>query len=721
MQLNPNQEIAVRHKDGPLLILAGPGSGKTRVLVQRIAHLIHHHHISPYQILAVTFTNKAASEMKTRVNSLIGDFRNLSIGTFHSLCLRILRSHAEMIGYSQNFVIYDDADQMALIKECMMTLNLSIERISPRGVLERISRAKDACLDVSAYIKENQDNIFLKTVGKIYEAYQKRLDALQAMDFGDLIRLTVQLFNENPTVLESYHNRWHYIMVDEYQDTNNAQYQFVKLLANKQKNICVVGDEDQSIYRWRGADVSNILRFEKDFPGAQSIELVQNYRSSQIILNAANAVVKNNFSRRDKTIWTENNAGDKIRLLSCETERHEAEWVAKDIGKLALQGVHHNQIAVFYRTNAQSRPFEDVFRQYGLAYRIVGGIRFYQRAEVKDILAFMRLIMDSSDDIAFKRIVNVPARGLGKTSVSKLIAYATAHQISLFDAIDASIQSGIIQKSAATRFGQFKSIIMECVQAYPMPLSDFVRYILEKTNYIESLTTQSSVNAESKLENINELVSAMEEFIPENANNALAEFLDQVALVSEVDQLDDSRGMITLMTIHLAKGLEFPAVYMVGMEEGLFPHIRSHDKPEEMEEERRLCYVGITRAEKHLTLSHAFRRRQFGQEKCNAASRFLAEIPEDYLTRIGKQSVAQSTNYQGMGYTSDVDYDMDFDQTPACEQSQYAKGVTVSHPLFGQGIVSSCQATSAGHRVTVQFSNGDIKRLIAECAGLQIL
>ncbi|MFH0799346.1 MAG: UvrD-helicase domain-containing protein [Pseudomonadota bacterium] len=724
MNLNPQQQEAVEHVDGPLLVLAGPGSGKTRVLVHRIARLIERGAAYPSQILAVTFTNKAADEMRRRIESLIGPVaRELTAGTFHSVCLRWLRKNSEVVGLGPDFLVYDDADQKALIRECLVALNIDSERFTPQSALERISRAKDACAGPLEFAATAKGNPYLERVARVYERYQARLGELGAADFGDLIRLAVKLFEENPELIEFHRRRWKYILVDEYQDTNHAQYRLIRHLVAATGNLCVVGDDEQAIYRWRGADISNILRFEKDFPGATVVKLEQNYRSTKTIIGAASSVVANNAGRKPKSIWTDNAEGSKITVLTCESERREAESVARKISSACTGTRKFGDIAIFYRINAQSRPFEDAFRVEGIPYRIFGGMRFYERAEVKDVLAYLKLIVRPEDDISFKRVVNVPARGIGKTTIERLELFARERGLSLLSAVSQTGSSDVIRNAAIKKLVAFGGM-METLRAgsQTLELEAVVRAVLDKSGYIESLATVSSIESEAKLENINELLTAAAEFRPSGETSPTAEFLDQVALVSGSDDIDEEKGFVTMMTLHLAKGLEYPQVFMVGMEEGLFPHARSQDDPDELEEERRLCYVGMTRAKEELTLTHAFLRRVFGAEKYNVASRFLNEIPGEYVSR-SRVAVQTKTLRGGVSpKRTSFGSDFDFDQRPAEEQAAgFAKGARVRHPTFGVGTVASCERTSSGHKVTVHFASGDVKRLIAEFAGLAIM
>jgi DNA helicase-2/ATP-dependent DNA helicase PcrA len=726
MQLNPEQQKAVEHGDGPLLILAGAGSGKTRVLVHRVAHLIEMGRALPSEILSVTFTNKAAGEMRRRLEGMLGfAVKDLWVETFHAACLRILRRHSEHVGLGPHFVVYDDADQLALIRNVLEALGISEKAIPPRRALERISRAKDSCLSPEQFEDRSKD-FYLQKIARIYTKYQLRLVEAQAVDFGDIIRLTVRLFEEHPEILERYQRRWKYLLIDEYQDTNHAQYRFVSLLAKAHGNVSVVGDDDQSIYRWRGADISNILSFERDFPGARVIRLEQNYRSTKTILAAANGVIENNSGRKPKTLWTQNPDGKSVRVVESATERQEAEEVARGIRAARDGGAEWRDIAVFYRINAQSRPFEDVFRREGIPYQIVGGVRFYERREIKDVIAYLRVVHDSRDDVGIARIINVPARRIGKETVKRLRAYADANGGSLYDSIPRFCNSGTVQGAVAKRLRAFHELIGSLkAAAEGAELSAVLRDVLDRTGYVEALVGEKTDEANERIENIGELVAAANEYSDTDERSGLAAFLDQVALVSDVDGFDDGAGAVTLMTLHLAKGLEFPSVYMVGMEENLFPHVRSLDDPDELEEERRLCYVGMTRAQKQLTMLYALKRFHFGQNKYALASRFLDEIPEEYVEWERKRDYVNGffpsqrrpveTACDDTTYVSD-----DFDQRPPEERMEqgFHKGQRIAHPAFGHGVIKSCERTPSGHKVVVQFRGGLTKRLIAELANL---
>lgn len=735
MQLNPQQQLAVDHVEGPLLILAGAGSGKTRVLVNRIAKLIGEGTAHSSEVLAVTFTNKAAGEMRKRLEEMLGyAVHDLWVGTFHGMCLRMLRQHAEKVGLGPHFVVYDDADQMALVKDVLNILNISDKAVAPRSALERISRAKDGCQSPEEFAKGVHD-FYLGKIAKVYEKYQERLVESQAVDFGDIIRLTVRLFEEHPEILSRYQQRFRFLLVDEYQDTNHAQYRFVSLLAKGHGNICVVGDDDQSIYRWRGADIGNILSFERDFPGAIVVRLEQNYRSTQTILDAANGVIGNNTGRKPKTLWTENNVGDRVRIVETATDRQEAEEVGTRIAQLRDEGAAWRDVAVFYRINAQSRTFEDVFRREGVPYQIIGGVRFYERKEIKDVVAYLRLVHDVRDDVALARIINRPARRIGKQTVDKLKGYAAGTGSNLYDAIQAFCDQGMVSSAVVKRLIAFRNMLGDLrAVSQGMELSEIVREVLEKTGYIEMLVADKTKEANDRLENISELVSAAGEYRNTEERTGLQAFLDQVALVSDVDSLDSDAGAVTLMTVHLAKGLEFPHVFMVGMEENLFPHARSMDDPDELEEERRLCYVGMTRAMERLTMLYTLRRFHFGQHKYGLASRFLDEIPEEFVEWKKNRYQIPDTRCQmnrastaftgirdpGSGISTAVDFDFDFDQRDPEERmaQDYKKGMRVSHPSFGDGIIKTCERTPSGHKVVVQFRSGFTKRLIAELANL---
>ncbi|MBI2339467.1 MAG: UvrD-helicase domain-containing protein, partial [Deltaproteobacteria bacterium] len=667
-QLNPKQREAVLHTEGPLLVLAGAGSGKTRVLAYRMAWLLRKKNIRPWNLFAVTFTNKAAGEMKGRVEKLLGGVaQDIWVSTFHSACLRILRRHAEALGYGRDFTIYDDRDQLTLITRCLEELNINPQRANPKAVAHRINQAKHNAL-LADDIKPAEVNPFETRVASVYGHYQQKLLANQAMDFGDLLLNVVLLFRKNPEILVQYQNQFAYVMVDEYQDTNRAQYELIRLLAGKHKNLCVVGDDDQSIYKFRGAEIKNILDFQKDYPEARVIRLEQNYRSTGFILKAASAVVANNRGRLGKTLWTENGAGERLTLFEGLTETDEAVFTADQID--ALRGRYRlADMAVFYRTNAQSRPFEDELRRRDIPYAIIGGTKFYDRQEIRDMVAYVKLLVNPADSISLKRIINVPARGIGKTTVEKLEKIAGQQGSSLWDVIVGAGSprpgegTSPLQPSIISKLNPFITLIQTLKNdLQQMLLVDFMTHLYEKTGYWKMLQDEKTIEAEGRMENLEELVNVVEEYCQREESPTLEGFLDQAALVSDADDLNPEADRLPLMTFHLAKGLEFPVVFMVGMEEGLFPHSRSLDAEKDVEEERRLCYVGMTRAREKLFLSFVNYRRLFGSSQYAIPSRFLDEIPEDLLEKISQKKIAGSMEDEE---ESSIDYD--FDQRPACE------------------------------------------------------
>ena len=627
-QLNPTQLDAVTHTEGPLLILAGAGSGKTRVLTHRIAHLIEEGLAAPDEILAITFTNKAAKEMKDRVALLVGpDSRKMWVSTFHALCARIMRVHAEKLGYRREFTIYDSADQVRLVKRCIIELGKDPKRFNPRSFHAQISAAKNLLLDANDYLRQTE-GYMAENVAEVYDLYQKRLYENNAMDFDDLIMQAVALLEVFPEVRERYQRRFKYVHVDEYQDTNHAQYRLVNTLAAAHRNLCVVGDDDQSVYSWRGADIRNILDFERDYPEAKVVKLEQNYRSTQTILNAANAVVANNASRKAKELWTAGDEGERIRVFTAADDYAEARFVVSEILRLVDSGASLRDVAVFYRTNAQSRTLEDVLVREGVPYQIVGGVRFYERAEIKDIMAYVSVISNKDDSVSLERIVNVPKRGLGATSVARLQEYASRNGISLYDALSYADEAGLTGKARKACLQVRELFEGWRVAAREVPASEIIEAVLDESGYRAELETENTVEAESRLENLQELVNAAAEYERVEPDATLDGFLQEQALFSEADRLT-GEGRATLMTLHNAKGLEYDHVFVVGMEEGTFPHARSMDE-QNLEEERRLAYVGITRAKKTLTLSYARVRSTYGEREYQMPSRFLSEIPEKF-------------------------------------------------------------------------------------------
>lgn len=650
--LNPKQQEAVWHTEGPLLILAGAGSGKTRVLTHRIAYLIEEKGVNPWNILAITFTNKAAGEMRDRVDSLVqSGARSVWVSTFHSLCVRILRRFIEYLGYENNFTIYDADDQKTLIKQVLKKLDLDPKQYREREMLNIISGAKNELIGVDEFWKHAQDDWRMKKVSEVYEAYQAELKKNNALDFDDLIFKTVDLFRVNDQVLDYYQERFHYIMVDEYQDTNTAQFELISLLASRRQNLCVVGDDDQSIYKFRGADIGNILNFEETFPGAKVVKLEQNYRSTKTILDAANGVIRHNRGRKEKTLWTANEEGGAVIFRQYEQAYEEAEGIVRDI---LAQGRSYRDYAVLYRTNAQSRLIEEKCLTYNVPYRLVGGVNFYQRREIKDILCYLKTIANGRDDLAVQRIINVPRRGIGAASIGKIMTWAAQKEISFYDGCTEAARVPGMGKSAGkvqafvSQMEEFRTRVQgwELAQKAGKPskqeeegygLKELIEDILEKTGYRQELQEEGEEEAKERLENIDELIAKAVSFCEENEEPSLDGFLEEVALVADIDRMDNSEDRVTLMTLHSAKGLEFPFVYLSGMEDGLFPGSRSvmSEDPTDLEEERRLCYVGITRARERLMMTAARMRMSRGETHYSRVSRFVEEIPEE-LVETGK-------------------------------------------------------------------------------------
>ena len=631
--LNPMQKEAVLQTEGPLLILAGAGSGKTRVLTHRVAYLIEEKQVNPWNILAITFTNKAAGEMRERVDQLVGfGAESIWVSTFHSTCVRILRRHIEYLGYTTNFSIYDSDDQKTLMKQVFKAMDVDTKQFKERSVLGTISSAKDKLIGPEEFLLNAGQDFRQRRIGEIYKEYQKRLKKNNALDFDDLIVKTVELFQNNSEVLNYYQERFKYIMVDEYQDTNLAQFKLVSLLASKYRNLCVVGDDDQSIYRFRGADIGNILSFEEMFPGAKVIKLEQNYRSTQNILNAANGVIRHNRGRKDKTLWTANGEGDLIRFKQFDTAREEADFVAREIRD---SGYAYQEQAVLYRTNAQSRLLEERCIFYNVPYRLVGGVNFYQRKEIKDILAYLKTIANGVDDLSVLRIINVPKRGIGATTMGKVTIFASEHGMSLYDALREARQIPGLGKAAekiGAFIGQMESFRARA-QSDDYTIQDLIEGIMDETGYQQELEAEGEVESQTRLENIEELVNKAVSYEEDSEHPSLDEFLEQVALVADIDNMDESENRVTLMTLHSAKGLEFPKVYLVGLEDGLFPSMMSinSDDKTDMEEERRLCYVGITRAKNELVITSARQRMVNGETRYCKPSRFMEEVPGELL------------------------------------------------------------------------------------------
>ena len=772
--LNPMQKEAVLHTEGPLLILAGAGSGKTRVLTHRVAYLIDEKQVNPWNILAITFTNKAAGEMRERVDQLVGfGAESIWVSTFHSTCVRILRRHIEYLGYNTNFSIYDSDDQKTLMKQVFKAMDVDTKQFKERSVLGTISSAKDKLIGPEEFLLNAGQDFRQRRIGEIYKEYQKRLKKNNALDFDDLIVKTVELFQNNSEVLNYYQERFKYIMVDEYQDTNLAQFKLVSLLASKYRNLCVVGDDDQSIYRFRGADIGNILSFEETFPGAKVIKLEQNYRSTQNILNAANGVIRHNRGRKDKTLWTANGEGELIRFKQFVTAREEADFVAREIRDSVYA---YQDQAVLYRTNAQSRLLEERCIFYNVPYRLVGGVNFYQRKEIKDILAYLKTIANGVDDLSVLRIINVPKRGIGATTMGKVTIFASEHGMSLYDALREARQIPGIGKAAekiGTFIGQMESFRARA-QSEDYTIQDLIEGIMDETGYQQELEAEGEVESQTRLENIEELVNKAVSYEEDSEHSTLDEFLEQVALVADIDNMDESENRVTLMTLHSAKGLEFPKVYLVGLEDGLFPSMMSinSDDKTDMEEERRLCYVGITRAKNELVITSARQRMVNGETRYCKPSRFLEEVPGELLEEerlepvlgsfgsrnngdgaggFGRSGISGEaglpwnqpapgntrTSTFGKGYNA---YASGASQplsglgagSPAgnpgfgkaftvqkAASLDYGEGDRVRHIKFGEGTVKSIRDGGKDYEVTVVFDGAGQKKMFASFAKLK--
>ncbi len=715
--LNAPQQAAVQHETGPLLIIAGAGSGKTRVLTYRIAYLINQCGVPPYRILAVTFTNKAAQEMKERVASIVGlPGKQAWVSTFHATCVQILRFDADKIGYKRNFQIFDTSDQQVVIKDCLKELNLDPKKIEPKAILGSISNAKNELQSPQAF-REKASEFWDKQVAKVYQKYQGKLYENNAFDFDDLIMSTVDLLEKNADVLEKYQERFQYIMVDEYQDTNHAQYRLVKLLANKHKNLCVVGDDDQSIYAFRGADIRNILQFEQDYPQAKVVKLEENYRSTQNILDAANQVIKNNQERKGKNLWTSQGSGDKIYFFQGVDERHEAAFISDTISQSYRDDSRsYSDFTILYRTHAQSRIIEEEFVRRGIPYRIVSGLRFYDRKEIKDILAYLRLIHNPSDNYSLRRIINVPKRGIGDTTVAKLADYANAHGISLLEALADLDKMPNIRGKYQSALQQFLALIQSLrVSQETSSITLLVEKILTASGYKEFLNNQRTVEAESRIENVNEFLTVTKQFEKADDSSSLEIFLEKIALMSDIDNYDQDAPMVTMMTLHAAKGLEFPVVFLVGMEEEVFPSSRSLWEPGQIEEERRLAYVGFTRAKQQLYLTCARCRMIFGSFSENPVSTFVKEIPEDLLEDISvtqrKPEMATLRVHPKANTPAKESRTIQDKATPRQATDLFRVGDKVRHEKWGDGMVVSISGDKQD-MISVAFPNQDIKKIL---------
>ena len=704
--LNPVQREAVQHTEGPLLLLSGAGSGKTRVITHRIAYLIRHHGVSPYNILAVTFTNKAAEEMRTRLENLIGQSQ-LWVATFHSTCARILRRDIHHLGYDRSFTIYDTADQQTLVKELIKTLQLSLN--NPGPVLGEISRAKSDFVSPKEYASK-AIKFFEESVAKIYPMYQDYLRQNNSLDFDDLIKLTVELFEANPNILEYYQEKFQYILVDEYQDTNRGQYLLVHALAQNHHNICVVGDDDQSIYSWRGADINNILDFEKDYRGTKVLRLEQNYRSTKNILEAAYHVIRNNQKRKEKQIWTDNKTGSAITLHEATDDIREADYVLRQIREWRSRRRKYGECVIFYRINAQSRTFEDALRGANIPYQIVGGIRFYERMEVKDIMAYMRVIVNPADTVSIKRIINTPRRGIGVATVQKIEDFAYEEGIPLFAAIQHVDEVSTLNNGAKNKVRAFAELIASFNPHDPPART--AEDLLDRTGYLQVLRSEGTIEAQTREENLGELIAAVTEYEESETEPTLWAFLERITLASDIDNMEDKSDVVTMMTLHSAKGLEFPIVFMVGIEEGLLPHQRSYNSEAELEEERRLCYVGLTRAQEHVYLTHARSRRLYRDLDYRIPSRFIEEIPAEL---VNQGTVPESSPRQRVVSSYDPDEPDHEDEV----QSYYEIGDIVYHTKFGRGRITAISGYGFDMRITVRFERGSEKVLAAAFAHLQ--
>ena len=726
--LNEPQKQAVTHRDGPLLVLAGAGSGKTRVIVHRIAHLIHHHGVRPWQILAVTFTNKAAGEMRERVEKLLGGIETPLISTFHSTCVRILRREIGRLGFGDNFVIYDDKESERLLKDVIIEQNIDEKKYPAKA----FAAAIDECKNAGSLPRDlSTGDQMAERLVRVYAAYQERLKKCNAVDFGDLLLFTVQIFEQFPDVLDYYRDKWQWLLVDEYQDTNPIQYRLIRLLAGERRNLCVVGDDDQSIYRWRGADIRNILDFERDFPGVTVVKLEQNYRSTSTILKAAESVVSRNRGRKAKTLWTENPQGERIQYRRLEDERAEARFICREISAWRRKGGSLKDVAVFYRTNAQSRSIEDSLVSEGTPYHMVGGMRFYERMEIKDILAYLKVIDNPADEISIKRIINVPPRGIGHATVDRISELAASRGITFFDALGKAADSGILgsgPKGKVTAFAGFMTELKE--SAEPLSLAELAAKVMNDTGYLAKLKDERTAEAADRVANLQELLVAMEEFSTSSEETTLSRFLEQVALVSDLEKSSSSGDSATLMTLHAAKGLEFPLVFIIGMEEKLFPHIRSLEDPEQMEEERRLCYVGMTRARERLFITNARRRRIFGQDQFNQPSRFIADIPKQLLDIEGegysqkglfeqKAGSPSGHNLTAVFTAGGADEPPEVEVVPDEDESGVYLGMKVRHGKFGVGTIRKIEGTGDDQKVIVWFNSVGPKKLLLRFAGLE--
>ena len=732
--MNPRQKEAVLHTDGPLLLMAGAGSGKTRVLTHRIAYLIEEKEVNPWNIIAITFTNKAAKEMKERVNAILASGgEDVWVSTFHSMCVRILRRDVDFIGYNRNFTIIDSSEQLTLMKRILKELNIDPKKYDPRSILGTISQAKNSLQTPQDFTKM-QGSYYEEIAAKCYAAYQKELQYNQCMDFDDLIMNTIRLFEEHPDSLTYYQNKFHYIHVDEYQDTNHAQYTLVNLLAGRFRNLCVVGDADQSIYGWRGADMQNILDFEKDYPDAAVILLEQNYRSTKNILSAANQVIENNSNRKPKNLWTENKEGNKITYYRADNERDETRFIV-DRMQEEIRSNHRNygDFAILYRTNAQSRVMEETLLKANIPYKMVGGHKFYDRKEIKDILAYLNVLANPQDSISFERIVNSPKRGIGPGSIEKLRSFASLHEWPLLEAAQ-NVDLANIGGKAGQQLGAFGEMIQEVTQMIPyLTVTELTKEVLDRSGYLEDLKIQNTLEAQARIENLEEFLTVTQEFDKQfeqqNEEDAdapeekLTVFLNDLALVSDIDNLEEDASQVTLMTLHAAKGLEFPVVFLIGLEEGVFPLSRALMEESELEEERRLAYVGITRAEEALYLTNAFSRTLYGRTQYNRPSRFVEEIDQELLEIEGMRPTPKKTpvfaKKTAYSYKQPETAVVPSKSATGGENNSWKPGDKVKHKKWGLGTVVRVSGTSKDLELDVAFPSQGVKRLLAAFAPIE--
>ena len=760
-QLNDKQYEAVVNTEGPCLVIAGAGSGKTKVLTHKIAYLIDEKGVLPWNILAITFTNKAANEMKERIEGLVGDVaKDIWMGTFHSVCVRILRRFIDRIGFDSSFIIFDTSDQRTLIKACIKNIGLDDKMFTDRSVQSEISNAKNEMLEPDQYTLRANGDFRKEKIALVYEMYQKRLKENNAIDFDDIINYTIKILMDNPDVLEYYSDKFKYVLVDEYQDTNKSQFTLVTLLASKNGNITVVGDNDQGIYSFRGADISNILNFERDFPGTKIIKLEQNYRCTGNILKAANSVIKNNEVKYKKQLWTENDVGNLPKVYSAKNEYDEGTYIATQIEHLRREEKYnYSDFAILYRMNTQSRAIEEILRRESIPYKIIGGLKFYERKEIKDVISYLRLIQNPSDNISLKRVINEPKRGIGKTSLDNIEKLAEDTGISMYEIIKNADQYGLNRVFLNSR--EFVNVIEELRNKKDdIKISELIKEILNKSGYTKALEEENTIEAENRIENLDEFLTVAIEFEDESAENKLSDFLEGITLSSDIDNMEETDDSVTLMTLHSAKGLEFPVVFLVGMEEGIFPGYKSISEPKELEEERRLCYVGITRAKKNLFLTCSKQRTIFGSTSCNPISRFLKEIPEELLDGYDetfgenqennrfedskyswtygskdngniktykidkKEPVSAASNITGFAFRTAESFLNSIGKKTSnsnVDLSQYKAGVRIFHKKFGEGTISTVEPEGEDLKVDINFDKVGHKRLMAKYANLEVI